>query len=265
MKTKKVLITIAFVALALVAAWLVWRQNRSDEQQPPRSSERANQTSELGSPEVLVPETYVSTYFGDGTDGEFIYDSDEFKVDAVLPTNAVGRPPVELAKMADAAIADFVTRNEAMRADFADRGVTPPDLQWQFQLEYETKRSGEYTTYLIKGYEYTGGAHGLPFYQGFTYDSDVRPVDLADVLVVPVSEALPVFAEAAKPVLSERLGEAFFEDGLEPTELNWQTWYLEDGTLNFVFGPYQVGPYAAGRQDVTFDPRDFSGVIGVLE
>ena len=202
-------------------------------------------------PSVLVPETYESVYFGDGTDGAFVYDSKEFKVDAVVPTNSVGRPPVEVAQLADAVIADFVQRNETMRADFAERGVTPPDIQWQLRLSYEKFTSDNLVSYLIETYEYTGGAHSMVNYSSLTYDDEWRLVTLEDV-VGPVESAIEDFSTEATIILSERLGRDFFEEGVSPDLMNWQVWYLDEGEIAFVFPPYQVAPFSLGRQEVRF-------------
>jgi hypothetical protein len=266
MKIRKDLIVIAFVLLIAAISYAARRGQEIESEAVLEDAQVLN--SEIPTdqvPSVAVLENYNSVYFGGGTNGELIYDSEEFRISATLPVDALGRPPVEITKAADDAIASFVARNESMRAEFAADGVVPPDLQWQLDIAFDITSSGLYTSYLMKGAEYTGGAHGFPFYQGFTYDDEMRLMQLEDFLVSSEEAAREAFSKEAESVLGERLGEAFFKDGVSPKAVNWQTWYLEDGALNFVFGPYQVGPYSAGRQDLSLNPADFPAVIDVLE
>ena len=172
MKARKALITIAFILLITAISYAAWRSQEIEPEAVLEDTQVFN--SEISTdqvPSVTVLENYASVYFGGGSNGEFLYDSEEFRINAVLPVDALGRPPVEIARAADDAIASFVTRNELMRAELAADGVTPPDLQWQLDVTFDTTFSGEYTSHLMKGEEYTGGAHSFPFQHGFTYDS----------------------------------------------------------------------------------------------
>ena len=235
--------------IGVLALVVVARQEQRSPDDASRNARRPAPT--MLTPSVEMLETYESVYFGDGTDGEFVYDSDEFRVEARIPSDELGRPPVEVAKYADQVITDFVERNEDMRADFAERGVTPPDLQWQLRLSFETFTSDNLTSYLLEAYEYTGGAHSMVNYSSLTYDDEWRLVGLEDI-VGPVDAAIEDFSTEATTILAERLGRDFFEDGVSTDSINWQVWYVDDDEIAFVFPPYQVAPFSLGRQEVRF-------------
>jgi hypothetical protein len=52
--------------------------------------------------------------------------------------------------------------------------------------------------------------------------------------------------------LSSRLGDAFFEEGVRATAQNFGTFRIGRQDVTFVFNNYQVAPYAAGPQEVSF-------------
>ena len=54
--------------------------------------------------------------------------------------------------------------------------------------------------------------------------------------------------------LKAKLDTAFFPDGASPDPKNYQTFIVGPDKVTFIFQDYQVGPYAAGPQEVSF-PR----------
>ncbi len=52
-----------------------------------------------------------------------------------------------------------------------------------------------------------------------------------------------------------------FETGAAPDELNYRNWSLTDAGLLISFDPYQVGPYAAGPQEIAVPYADLAVII----
>lgn len=109
------------------------------------------------------------------------------------------------------------------------------------------------------GYDYRGGAHGMPFIEVRVLSLD-RPGELlpASFLFEQSPEALKTISELARAELTEMLEEQELDDwALKGTAPEWDNYQLiypvtEDGETTFevIFPPYQVAPYAAGSPTV---------------
>ncbi|WP_419785160.1 DUF3298 domain-containing protein [Pseudodesulfovibrio sp.] len=106
---------------------------------------------------------------------------------------------------------------------------------------------------------YTGGAHPNNWPDAWTFDlTDGHALTLDDIFPAPEG-ALQVLAPFVRARLRESLQDMVLDDmllpGTEPTRENYAKYFLSDQGLTFLFGPYQVAPYAAGEQRVTI-PMD---------
>lgn len=135
------------------------------------------------------------------------------------------------------------------------------------EVTYEVKTNdGTYFSVLISGYEYTGGAHGMPYRIAMTFDAKtgakltaakilgttatklnakVRNLYLkkydkqnADVKKGVKDAEIDFYGEGAK-------GRAALKESLKPMKFN-SAFYVKNGKLVFYVYPYKLGPYAAG-------------------
>ncbi len=111
---------------------------------------------------------------------------------------------------------------------------------------------------LWHGYDYRGGAHGLPVYE-VTVLSSGQPDDLLppQALFQDVPELLPTLSEAARAALASQSPEPLDEWALKGSAPAWENYSViypsfENGRRRFevIFPPYQVAPYAAGAPTV---------------
>lgn len=124
---------------------------------------------------------------------------------------------------------------------------------------------GQYLCAGTSGYEYTGGAHGMPFRQFGVYDRQTGTQLTLRDLISNTEEELkdivsPYFRKPAEA------GATFYG----PDEVVQTVWdrttfdsdfYLSDGGLVFYYTPYDLGPYAAGFLEVTIPFDQFSWKI----
>jgi hypothetical protein len=107
-------------------------------------------------------------------------------------------------------------------------------------------------------YTYTGGAHGNGIIYGFNaVPSDGRELALHDALSM-IDLSLAEVAEKVVEELESKLDGAFFSEGALPEPGNYQTFVVGPDQVTFVFQSYQVAPYAAGPQEVSFPRTDTS-------
>lgn len=131
------------------------------------------------------------------------------------------------------------------------------ELHGGFNRVYVTE---DQASFAFTIYEYTGGAHGITQTIGKNY---VRPsgteITLTDVFSQE-SDYLQVLSEKSKAQLEETLP-SIFEEGIEPRKENFNSFFLGENEIVFYFQPYQVAPYAAGPQEVTFAYEELSDVL----
>lgn len=170
-------------------------------------------------------------------------------VDVSYPALAPGRAG------ASAFDAFFAGQAEGWIDEPGDEGYGDPDLSEtsmtvDFTVPFASPRR---VTVVSTGYEYGGGAHGLPFSTSTTFDVERGvPLTLDDVFA-PTSG----FAEKLLPRVLERLNAVTDEwegatdnarKGLAVTS-NWT--FTADGAV-VTFPAYAVAPYAAGMPQVRF-------------
>jgi len=148
-----------------------------------------------------------------------------------------------------------------------------PAMQYELDIQYDKYESNAKGTvsYVFKNYEFTGGAHGGTGLKTYTFNENGL-VDLATILNftfqnnVAMTRLLESKLEGQlgelhnEEMLNEGLGLAFLKadgtfdktksDGFD-FRSNFDNFVILDEGIKFIFGQYQVGPYAAGMQEVT--------------
>lgn len=133
-------------------------------------------------------------------------------------------------------------------------------------VQYETASfSPDHLSLSFVVYTFTGGAHGMTYFETFTFDL-ANGVELSlDDLFVPDAAYLEVIAPLAQAALAEQLGEMadadWIAEGTAPVPENYQNWMLTPGALVFTFEQYQVAAYAAGPQTVTIPLSDVQDIL----
>lgn len=133
-------------------------------------------------------------------------------------------------------------------------------------IQYETASfSPDYLSLSFVIYTFGGGAHGMTYFETFTFDL-ANGVELSlDDIFRPDAAYLEVIAPLAQAALAEPLGEMadaeWIAQGTAPVAENYQNWVLTPDALVFTFEQYQVAPYAAGPQTVTIPLSDVQDIL----
>ncbi|MDD2922718.1 MAG: DUF3298 domain-containing protein [Anaerolineales bacterium] len=100
-------------------------------------------------------------------------------------------------------------------------------------------------------FNYDGAAHPGSYSVALNYDlAQGRELALDDLFLHGVNH-LQTIADYCKAELSTRdIAFEMFQDGANPTPVNYRNWNLSDEGLVIAFDAYQVAPYAAGPQIV---------------
>ncbi len=148
---------------------------------------------------------------------------------------------------------------EGMR-DMFDEGYEPveegaPGHLWTLTLEptyiYKTN---EIVNVFLQGSEYTGGVHPNPLYGSYVYDGSSREFITALAYLESKGLTGSDVAEKCRQALLDHdyisEDEDWIYTGTEPKDENYNVIKIEEDRVIIVFPPYQVGPYAAGPQEV---------------
>ena len=128
-----------------------------------------------------------------------------------------------------------------------------------------TSNEGKYFSVLMSGYDYQGGAHGMPYRIVLTFNAKTGEKLTAAKLFGTTKAKLNakvrnlylkkydkegVEAGFYEGFASDKSDRDALKDNLAPMDFNNQ-FYVKDGKAVFYANPYDLGPYAAGYIEVS--------------
>lgn len=152
--------------------------------------------------------------------------------------------------------------NESLQSFIQESGADPKERPYSFEGNFETVFGLRTVTFIYTFYTYTGGAHGNSVIKTFTFDTTGKLLTFEDVFNNPQDALIalvPSVYTRIKSTLGEMFQETWVQEGILPTQQNYQAFYLTKDSIGFVFSPYQVAPYAAGivRVEIPFTEQSF--------
>jgi len=143
-----------------------------------------------------------------------------------------------------------------------EEDVTPYSLSFSY-TSYPSEISyfdGNTFSFRQMDYDYTGGAHGMPYWEGFTFDLHTgERLLLSDVIGNSEEELKAVVVRYFDEYMS-KTPDGFWEDALKVVEEGTgfsSHFYLTQDGIRFYFEPYALASYAAGFQEVTIPYDEF--------
>ena len=112
-------------------------------------------------------------------------------------------------------------------------------------------------SYVIEGYQYTGGAHGMSWTKALNYSLDTgERLSLSDFFTEEQAAKLPAalvkllcMQQGLGDTNTERLAElGYYPDDIKPTE----NFTASATGITFLYDPYQIGVYAVGKTAIEF-------------
>ncbi len=110
-------------------------------------------------------------------------------------------------------------------------------------------------SYTVKGYEYTGGAHGISWTKGLNYSLETGELlTLDDYFTDRQKAAIPsalvsllCWQKGFSATESEKLVEmGYYLDGIKPSE----NFRASATGITFIYNPYEIGPYSLGITEI---------------
>jgi Deacetylase PdaC/Protein of unknown function (DUF3298) len=145
---------------------------------------------------------------------------------------------------------DLYNEEQKLKTQYPDRPSVKYELNIQYD-KYESESKGT-VSYVFKLYEFTGGAHGNTGLSTYTYDEKgLINVDKFLNLTDENSRALTsLLKEKLIVSLKDLYNPDMLNSGLSDIYTNFDNFVVLDEGIKFIFGQYQVAPYAAGQPEV---------------
>ena len=140
---------------------------------------------------------------------------------------------------------DHVSYLESMKDNFfAEDGSEPrSEYEENYTLSEQTDK---YVTYTTEGYQYTGGAHEMPWYNGTTFSKIDGSIVGYDLFEEP-EQLLEIIAEnIEEQYFAKYIEEDFFFEHEEINSLPNNDPWIETDSVVFCYQPYEIASFAAG-------------------
>jgi hypothetical protein len=125
--------------------------------------------------------------------------------------------------------------------------LSSASFPWNLDLDYKKYESDTIISYVVQGYEYTGGAHGNSFVTSFNFDKKTgKKIGIEDI--VANENTFKALSNMANKELV-----VDYPEGADAEPDNWSVWYVDDTSITFVFMTYQIAAYVTGQQELKVD------------
>ena len=127
---------------------------------------------------------------------------------------------------------------------------------YTYEVGYEvTLLNDKYLSILADGYEYAGGAHGMPFRTTMIFDLETgEQVKGKSLFEVSEEQFREIKLEAYRELIAQSEEGMYWENALSIVEesANFDSdYYLTENGVTFYYHPYALAPYAAGYVEAT--------------
>lgn len=123
---------------------------------------------------------------------------------------------------------------------------------WSLDVEGVLVYQGKFLALSMQGYDYRGGAHGMPYMEVMYFDSkSKKALNQSDILM---EDSYQKLSEICRQDLAEQGFDAHDDwmlRGTEAVPANYELMVPRKEGLEVVFRSYQVASYAAGTPSVT--------------
>lgn len=112
---------------------------------------------------------------------------------------------------------------------------------------------GRYLSFTQENYDYTGGAHGMPYWICYTFDLETgNELMLSDIVAEDEETLKEIVTRYFTEIYNENPDE-YWDDAVEVVNENTSLqspFYLSNDGIVFYYGPYELAPYAGGFKEV---------------
>ena len=184
-------------------------------------------------PYTLNDSVFIESEFGDG------YSYFNVSLDVPVTKNKTLHQSI-LNWMLEEGTDDYVAYLDTIKDGFFANDGSEPRSEYveNYTLSEQTDK---YVTYTNEGYEYTGGAHSMPWYNGTTFSKIDGNIVGYDLFNEP-EQLIPIIAENIEKQYFSKDELEYQEITILPTNEPW----IETDSVVFCYQAYEVASFAAG-------------------
>jgi hypothetical protein len=154
-----------------------------------------------------------------------------------------------LEKEMDRVVLDFVSNSYPIAP-----GSAADKNQMQSLYKVYEIRDGYLSVVFEMWESYSGAAHGNPYTLSYIFDKKTGELLALRDFFEEGTEYLKAISDESRLLLKESLldwyDESWVYTGTEPREENFKNFFPTQNGFKFIFDPYQVAPYAAGKHEI---------------
>ncbi len=118
-----------------------------------------------------------------------------------------------------------------------------------------TYNEGDILCFMQSGYEYFGGAHGMPYWSSFIFNLQTgKSLGLGDIVGISEEKLKEEVVKAFKEQCYEGDEDSYWEDSVDSvkqyTDFTMEDFYLTEDGITFYYSPYLLASYAMGFVEV---------------
>ena len=171
-----------------------------------------------------------------------------------------------LTKEQDSNIARAEADAAEMEAGIIEAGLDGISYSYSSDFSGFSYYDSRYISFVQNGYEYYGGAHGMPIWNGYTFDLQTGERLLLSDIIGNIEEELKKIVSGYFAEMINEEPENFWEDSVEYIydDVSYQSdYYLTEQGIVFYYHPYELAAYAAGFQKVTIPYSEFDMLVSL--
>ena len=186
----------------------------------------------------LCDSVFIESEYGDG------YSYFNVNLDLPVTKNKTLRQNI-LHWMLSEETDDPVSYLETLKDNFFENDGSEPRSEYEDNYTL-SEQTDKYVTYTTEGYEYTGGAHAMPWYNGTTFSKVDGSIVGYDLFEDP-EQLIGIIAKNIESQYFEKYTEEYdFIDHDEINVLPTNEPWIETDSVVFCYQAYEIASYAAG-------------------
>lgn len=229
---KKVIIILVVIIIGLLGYVYYQAQNSQHSQTVPL------EIVDEGEQPLVDSESKESIVLGEDT--VYQEETESYTIKATSPTLTSGNAIIQRN------IEDYTRAQIERFKEFTADYPSDFDQRYALELEYTIMSSDTIYTIIMRGYEFTGGAHPNSFLKTFSYSQETGERLMIEDLISNREVLYTLAALADKELIVD------YPEGSSGERIdNWEDFYADNTHITFIFSPYQIAPYAVGEQEFT--------------
>lgn len=130
---------------------------------------------------------------------------------------------------------------------------------------YVSDNTDKFVSYTVEGYDYTGGAHGMPYKYGVTFTKEEGTELGWNDIFSDTTKLKPLFKKGLSAYVDDKsrtdsmkynIDDLLFDNVKTAFPMPSATPWLADSGVVYIYGAYEIAPYAIGMPEGTLLTKD---------